>query len=152
MISSNILLWCFSSIHDLNSSDKIAALGDWLAVIMIPRNFIILGNDSRGSLLLSADNPAGRHYESGDGRHDGREDGVAEIISAAKVQQDVHRLMTVITCRPRIMSLFYKALAARHVCWETIHETRDDWRGKNVNEEVWRWLVSSVTHTIVTLF
>lgn len=83
---------------------------------MIPRNFIILGNDSRESLLLSADNPAGRHYESGDGRHDGREDGVAEIISAAKVQQDVHRLMTVITCRPRIMSLFYKALAARHVC------------------------------------
>lgn len=33
------------------------------------------------------------------------EDGVAEIISA-KVQQDVHRLMTVITCRPRVMSLF----------------------------------------------
>lgn len=55
-------------------------------------------------LCLFPDNPAGRHYESADDTM-ADDDGVAEIISA-EVQQNVHRLMTVITCRPRIMSLF----------------------------------------------
>lgn len=55
-------------------------------------------------LCLFPDNPARRHYESGDD-DTMADDGVAEIISA-EVQQDVHGLMTVITCRPRIMSLF----------------------------------------------
>lgn len=52
-----------------------------------------------------ADNLAG-HYESSDDKVPSFvADSVAEIISV-EVQQDVHRLMTVITSRPSITSLF----------------------------------------------
>lgn len=74
-------------------------------------------------LCLFPDNPARRHYESGDDTM--ADDGVAEIISA-KVQQDVHGLMMVITCRPRIMSLFQGLGRAPRLPRNFIHATVEE--------------------------